>query len=225
MKRFFNTMNLSSIPPSERSATTPPPFSTWQFALAGAVSGLSTSFIVAPVEHIRIRLQVQTSEAEARAAGNTFYKGPVDAIRSIYREAGIRGVWKGQFVTIPREVLSYGAYYLTYESLVQRYLQRNNISDRSKLPTAQSMGFGAIAGFAFWIACYPVDVVKAKIQLDSLDPTKRAYRSAIHCVTSTLRSEGAKGLFRGFVPCMLRAAPVNAATFAAFEIAMNALGR
>ncbi|KXS12842.1 mitochondrial carrier [Gonapodya prolifera JEL478] len=225
MKRFFTNRNLTSIPPSERSATKPPPLTTVQLLISGAASGIANSVLSAPVEHIRIRLQVQTTEADAIATGRTFYKGPVDAIRRIYAERGIAGVWKGQGVTVAREILAYSAYFVTYESLVQRYMEREGITDRTKLPMAKAMGYGAVAGFGFWIACFPVDVIKSKIQLDHLDPAKRLYRSSWHCLTHTFRAEGVPGLFRGFVPCMLRAAPVNSFTFAAFEIAMNLLGR
>jgi solute carrier family 25 (mitochondrial carnitine/acylcarnitine transporter), member 20/29 len=85
--------------------------------------------------------------------------------------------------------------------------------------------FGALAGYALWIMIYPIDVVKSKLQLDAFDPSKRAYRGIVDCVRKTVASQGMAGLFRGFGTVMLRAGPVNGATFIGYEVAMNVLGR
>lgn len=85
-------------------------------------------------------------------------------------------------------------------------------------------------------------MIKSKIQTDSPETGKQKYRGWIHCFRQVLKQEGMAGLYRGFVPCMLRAAPVNgmivyimrvalkyiyvymlAATFVAYEFAMRSL--
>jgi solute carrier family 25 carnitine/acylcarnitine transporter 20/29 len=76
-----------------------------------------------------------------------------------------------------------------------------------------------------WISIYPVDVIKSKIQTDNLDKSKRQYSSSYDCAKQTLAKEGVKGFFRGFGPCMLRAGPVNAASFVAFEFALRLLDK
>jgi solute carrier family 25 carnitine/acylcarnitine transporter 20/29 len=63
------------------------------------------------------------------------------------------------------------------------------------------------------------------MQTDSFDSAHRRYKGWWHCLRVTLKTEGLQGLYRGSIPCMLRAAPVNAATFVAYEFAMNLLGR
>ena len=67
----------------------------------------------------------------------------------------------------------------------------------------------------------PVDAIKSKMQGDSLEkprfPTMRAAARYI------LKHEGPMGFFKGLGPCMLRAAPVNGATFLMFELTMRAL--
>jgi hypothetical protein len=68
------------------------------------------------------------------------------------------------------------------------------------------------------------DSIKSRMQTDSLDPKLRQYSGSWDCLIKTLRHEGVSGLYRGFWPCLLRAAPVNAATFVAYEYAMHLLG-
>jgi solute carrier family 25 carnitine/acylcarnitine transporter 20/29 len=45
------------------------------------------------------------------------------------------------------------------------------------------------------------------------------------CAAKTLATEGIGGFYKGFVPCILRAFPANAATFFAFEVTMDLIGR
>ncbi|KAJ3351748.1 Mitochondrial carrier protein ymc2 [Allomyces javanicus] len=188
-----------------------------QLYMAGAASGVANSIVSGPVEHIRTRLQVQT--------GATLqYKGPLDCLRQIYSKHGIAGVYKGQAITLVREFQGYGAYFLMYEYIIQRACQKQEVA-RSQLSTAQVMGAGGMAGYAMWATVFPVDVVKSKLQTDAIGKGDRKYASALDCFRKTLAAEGIRGLYKGFVPCMLRAAPVNAITFLGFELAMNVLGR
>ncbi|KAH8549359.1 mitochondrial carrier domain-containing protein [Umbelopsis sp. PMI_123] len=186
-----------------------------QLCVAGGVAGIANSVVSGPVEHIRTRLQVQTGTG-------TGYSGPIDAISKIYRSYGIRGIYKGQMMTVLREGVGYSAYFACYEYLVQQTMDSQNLT-RKQIPTTQVCLYGALSGYAMWGMMYPLDIIKSKLQTDSLDVSKRQYRSAIDCARQVLATEGVKGFFRGFGPCMLRAAPVNAVTFLGFETAMRVL--
>jgi solute carrier family 25 carnitine/acylcarnitine transporter 20/29 len=72
-----------------------------------------------------------------------------------------------------------------------------------------------------WCSIYPIDVIKSKIQTDCLTKEKRKYSSSFDCAKQILAKEGIKGFFKGFGTCMLRAGPVNASSFVAFEFAME----
>ncbi|ORX62384.1 mitochondrial carrier [Hesseltinella vesiculosa] len=189
-----------------------------QLYIAGAVSGVANSVVSGPVEHIRTRLQVQTG---APGQG-MFFRGPIDAIRQIYTNYGLAGIYKGQAITVAREFQGYGAYFLAYEWLVQRSMQTRGCQ-RNELPTWEVMAYGASAGYAMWLTVYPIDVIKSKLQTDAFDPAQRKYAGALDCARKTIAAEGMAGLFRGIGPCLLRAAPSNAATFMGFELAMRVL--
>ncbi|KAJ1967332.1 Mitochondrial carrier protein ymc2 [Dispira parvispora] len=182
------------------------------------MAGLANSVVSGPVEHIRTRLQVQT----ASASSTLTYRGPWDCICKIYQSHGIAGLYKGQVATAWRETFGYGAYFLTYEWLVQRAIAKGGIS-RDQLPATQVCVYGALAGFAMWGSVYPIDVIKSKLQTDQLGRQSRRYQSILDCARQTLRHEGVAGFYKGITPCLLRAAPANAATFIGFELAMRVL--
>lgn len=210
MKRSFTSFNRKKAVDGQETGLGTP-----QLILSGAAAGLSNSFIAGPVENVRIRLQVQ--KPGTQLPGYTYYSGPLDAFRSISRNHGLRGVFHGQVPTIAREIVGYGAYFGVYEFLVQSRLKSLSTADRAALGSGWSMLFGALSGFCFWLACYPLDVVKSKIQVDSMDKGHARYNGMLDAFRQTWKTEGAKGFTRGLGACMARAAPANAATFGGFS--------
>jgi len=67
----------------------------------------------------------------------------------------------------------------------------------------------------YWAFGFPVDVIKSKMQAD--DVKNRRYRTFWGCAAATFKESGMLGFYRGLAPCLLRAFPVNAASFMAFE--------
>jgi hypothetical protein len=74
-----------------------------QSLIAGMFGGFMNSFILSPIELVKCRLQVQRE-----SKSNAYYKGPVDCIRKIIVEEGIRnGFFKGLSSTLARETPCY----------------------------------------------------------------------------------------------------------------------
>lgn len=208
MKRYFTKSNASAGHSDSRLTNS-------QFYISGAAAGVANSALACPIEHIRIRLQTQTSN---------LYSGPIDCIRKIVSLSnGASGLFRGITPTIIREGHGMGMYFLTFEALVKRDQHKNKI-ERSEIPGWRLCSYGALAGYSMWLAVYPIDVIKSKMQTDALRPSERAYASSLDCISKTLKTQGFKGFFRGFLPTLLRAAPVNACTFYTFELTIRYLG-
>lgn len=75
------------------------------------------------------------------------YNGPFDAIRKIYSQHGIPGIFKGQCVTFLREAAGYGIYFMAYEKLVQREMFQKGIR-REQISPLNAVLYGATAGYA-----------------------------------------------------------------------------
>ena len=55
---------------------------------------------------------------------------------------------------------------------------------------------GGLAGVLCWLSVLPSDVVKSRMQADSLDPAARRYSGALDCARQSLAKEGAGVFFR-----------------------------
>lgn len=76
---------------------------------------------------------------------------------------------------------------------------------------------GGVAGVVAWSFGTPMDVIKARLQVDGARGTKR-YRGFFHCVTETVRTEGVGVFFRSWGINCLRAVPVSIAVFLTYEV-------
>ncbi|KAK0725405.1 mitochondrial carrier domain-containing protein [Lasiosphaeris hirsuta] len=187
-----------------------------QYYAAGAFAGVANSVISGPIEHVRIRLQTQPHGA------GRLYAGPLDCVRKLSAQGGVLGgLYRGEAVTVIREAQAYGVWFLAFEWLMNADAARNKV-DRKQVPAYKVAFYGGLAGEALWLASYPFDVVKSKMQTDGFGKDQR-YKTMRDCFAQTFRAEGARGFWKGIGPTLLRAMPVSAGTFAVVEATMRAI--
>jgi solute carrier family 25 (mitochondrial carnitine/acylcarnitine transporter), member 20/29 len=170
------------------------------------MAGIANSFISGPVEHIRIRLQTQLETSPRK------YTGTFDCAQKLYRQGGIRGLYRGQTATIIREFHSFGIWFSMYEVLVTQLMTLRNGESREELPSWQIACCGGLVGEVLWAAIYPIDIVKSKMQADGFG-REQLYRNVRDVVRKTWTSNGLRGFYHGLSPALYRAIPVSAGTF------------
>lgn len=195
--------SISNSPDHQPTA----PITYTQYYLSGAFAGIANSALSGPIEHIRIRLQTQPH------GPNRLYSGPWDCIRKITNRAGVlQGLYRGEAVTLLREAQAYGAWFCAFEYMMNADAARNHIR-RDQISQWKVAAYGGLAGEVLWLASYPLDVVKSKMQTDGFGDKMR-YRNMRDCFAQTWRAEGVRGFWRGIGPTLMRALPVSAGTFA-----------
>lgn len=186
-------------------------------ALAGGAAGAVQSVACSPVELAKTRLQLQADAGTgtgAAAAQGVRYKGPVDCIRQVWRAEGTRGVFRGFWPTLVRDMPAFSLYFASYEWMT---------SGDEQVATWKLLMAGGMAGTVSWVFTYPVDVVKSRIQADGVHGASSRYTGALHCLRTSLAAEGPAFLFRGISSTILRSFPTNAATFTAVAWTMRLL--
>lgn len=124
-------------------------------------------------------------------------------------------------------------------------VKRRGLKDRSEVEAWRLAFYGGLAGEALWVASYPLDVIKSKMQTDGLGVPGAAkevaqaqgsaaagtaakeqfetqrYRNMRDCFAQTWREQGMKGFWKGLGPTLFRALPVSGATFAVAEMTLR----
>lgn len=177
--------------------------------IAGLGSGLTVSFVAAPIEQFKARLQVQYD------AKTKVYNGPIDVVQKLYKTSGIRGIYSGLLSTMIFRT-NFIFWWGSYELFTQYFESNTNLSKPSI-----NFWSGGLSATVFWIFAYPADVVKQTIMTDSPIRANKKFPRWIDAVHHIYRENGIKGFTKGFGPSILRSFPANAAALAAFEAVMR----
>lgn len=183
--------------------------------VAGTGAGIFQTILLAPIDNVKIRLQAQTGQIGLDPS-KPLYKGPLHCLSSLYGSHGIRGVYKGMGATLTRDSFSYGVYFAAYEA------SKRKISKGKKEASPLDMFLaGGVAGVVSWLLIYPIDVVKSRIQEDSL--TQPKYKGMVDCFSKSIKNDGYRVLFRGLSPTLLRTFIVSGANFVVYELVSKSL--
>jgi solute carrier family 25 carnitine/acylcarnitine transporter 20/29 len=185
-----------------------------QVMFCGMTTGWLLSLIVTPIEGIKARLQVQYALPPGSTAQ---FKGPIDCARQLLRLGGIRALYAGWVPTIFHRGSNW-SYFGAYEA-ARRFL--TPAGKEGKLTPLASLLAGGIAGTSFWLSCYPIDVIKNRMQTQSI--TQPKYKGLIHCARTIMKEEGWRAFFKGLSPCLIRSVPANSAAFFTFELVYHSL--
>ncbi|XP_076130037.1 dicarboxylate carrier UCP2 [Alosa pseudoharengus] len=173
--------------------------------LAGCTTGAMAVAVAQPTDVVKVRFQAQVS------CGGTAkrYHGTMDAYRTIAREEGIRGLWRGMGPNIARNAIVNCTELVTYDLIKDALLRSTPMTD--DLPCHFTSAFGA--GFCTTVIASPVDVVKTRY----MNSSHGQYSGAVNCALSMLLKEGPMAFYKGFMPSFLRLGSWNVVMFVTYE--------
>ncbi|KAG7461191.1 hypothetical protein MATL_G00207540 [Megalops atlanticus] len=181
--------------------------------LAGAAAGTIQCVICCPMELAKTRMQMQgTGEKKSK---RKLYKNSLDCLVRIYNREGVRGINRGMVTTLIREAPGFGVYFLAYDVLTRSLGCEPD--DPYMIP--KLLFAGGMSGIASWLSTYPVDVIKSRLQADGVGGVSQ-YSGIADCVRQSWQREGWRVFTRGLTSTLLRAFPVNAATFATVTLVL-----
>lgn len=176
-----------------------------ELLLAGCFAPFCSVAILAPTERVKCLLQIQTR------AKHKVYNGPLDCAKKLYVAGGMKSIYKGTLLTLIRGMVYNGIYFSSYEGI------KRCLSPSDKSPSHFSVGktlfAGGTAGVLGWTAAMCPDVLKSRYQ--TAPPGK--YMGTFDVVRDVLKTEGVKGMYKGFSAVIIRAFPANAAFFLGCE--------
>ena len=190
-----------------------------QISFAGFFSAIPMTLITAPFERVKVLLQIQ-GQKQLAPGEKPKYSGGLDVVRQLYKEGGIRSVFRGSAMTLARDGPGSAAYFATYEYIKRSLTPKDaNGNPSGKLSLTAVVCAGGAAGVAMWIPVFPVDTIKSRLQSAEGTPTIRGTIRGLYA------SGGLKAFFPGMGPAMARAVPANAATFLGVELAHKAMDK
>ncbi|XP_077350370.1 dicarboxylate carrier UCP2-like isoform X2 [Festucalex cinctus] len=175
--------------------------------LAGCTTGAMAVAAAQPTDVVKVRFQAQVRLPQDGSA--TRYSSTLDAYRTIARDEGVRGLWKGCLPNIARNAIVNCSEMVTYDIIKERILQYKLMTDN--MPCHFTAAFAA--GFCTTVVASPVDVIKTRY----MNSVPGQYSGAINCAFTMLLKEGATAFYKGFMASFLRLGSWNIVMFMSYE--------
>ncbi|KIY70982.1 mitochondrial carrier [Cylindrobasidium torrendii FP15055 ss-10] len=207
-----NSLLFASYAASKRLVSPFGQLSLSETALAGSMAGAANAILASPVEMFKVRMQGQY--------GNPEDKKLRIVAREMWREWGFRkGVMRGYWVTVAREIPAYAGFYTAYEFSKRSFAKQYG----NDVPVWAVLASGSTGGIAYWLSSYPLDVIKSRVQLRPTPPSGTPVQYIAQECRMIWAEAGFKGFFKGLSPSLIRSIPAAASTFAAFELTREEL--
>ncbi|XP_030297955.1 mitochondrial uncoupling protein 2-like isoform X2 [Sparus aurata] len=183
--------------------------------LAGCTTGAMAVTFAQPTDVVKVRFQAQSRLPESGSVKR--YSGTMDAYRTIARDEGVKGLWKGCLPNIARNAIVNCSELVTYDIIKELILKNDLMTDN--MPCHFTAAFAA--GFCTTIVASPVDVVKTRY----MNSVPGQYSGAMNCAVTMLLNEGTTAFYKGFMPAFLRLGSWNIVMFVSYEQIKRAVVR
>lgn len=180
--------------------------------MAGAVAGAAAKTATAPLDRLKILMQVSTANQDMAASAAAKKGGLGAAFLEVGRTEGVLGYWRGNLPQVVR-VLPYSALQLfTYDKLKRAMAQKDGT-----LSVPARLACGAMAAVFSTTITYPLDIMRLRL---ATDPSVSTMAGVL---TSVVRNEGPLALYKGVVASWAGIAPYSALNFCAFDLFKKAV--
>ncbi|KAI9458228.1 mitochondrial carrier [Boletus coccyginus] len=199
-----NSLLFAAYAASKRVISPFPDLNIQEIALAGGMAGAINAILASPVEMFKVRMQGQYGSASDKRLRVV--------AREMWKEWGFtRGIMRGYWVTVAREIPAYAGWVTSFEFSKRQF---QGIYGQ-QLPVWALLASGSTGGIAYWLSCYPLDVIKSRVQLRPTPPTSRPWTYVNEELRAVIFEGGLSGLFRGLSPSLYQLREVQ---FAAYEL-------
>jgi solute carrier family 25 protein 33/36 len=187
--------------------------------VSGIAAGLCGNTLTNPIWMVRTRMQLLVDAA----AGQKAYNGYADAIRTIWKDEGIGGFYKGIFASYWG--CAEGALqFIVYEQLKTRLLRRENkkrarigLPPTERLSEASYFFSAALAKALASVATYPHEVARTRLR-EQARGGQFIYKGMWQTIGLIGRWEGTAGLYSGMGVHLVKVVPNSAIMFLCYEM-------
>ncbi|KAG5891923.1 hypothetical protein JTB14_030070 [Gonioctena quinquepunctata] len=170
----------------------------WRHLAAGGIAGAVSRTCTAPLDRLKVFLQVQPSKQKIR-----------DCFNCMVKEGGVSGLWRGNGINVlkiaPESALKFAAY-----EQIKRLIKGDSAN---ALSIYERFIAGALAGGISQSAIYPLEVLKTRLALRKTGQ----YKSIADAAYKIYVGEGLMSFYRGYIPNILGIIPYAGIDLAVYE--------
>jgi len=192
--------------------------------IAGGISAAISKTAVAPIERVKLLLQVQ--HVSKQIAVENRYKGMIDCFVRIPREQGFLSFWRGNMANVIRYFPTQALNFAFKDKYKQVFLGGVDKRKQFWRYFAGNLASGGAAGATSLCFVYPLDFARTRLAADvgkGGPGGQREFSGLGNCLTKIFKSDGLTGLYRGFGVSVQGIIIYRAAYFGFFDTAKGML--
>ncbi|ODM96087.1 Solute carrier family 25 member 35 [Orchesella cincta] len=167
-------------------------------------SGALGGFVCSPFYLVKTHLQSKANEISIAVGHQHQHSGMFHALSSIFREQGVRGLWRGTTSNIPR-IAAASAGQLSSFELTHEFM-KSKFPGQVWVPLCCS---SFVAGLFITTLMAPFDLIATRFFNQGTDANGKGlfYKNVFDCAAKVRRKEGFLAFFKGWTACYFRLGP------------------
>ncbi|XP_010442859.1 PREDICTED: calcium-binding mitochondrial carrier protein SCaMC-1-like [Camelina sativa] len=174
------------------------------YFIAGGIAGAASRTATAPLDRLKVLLQIQKTDAKIR-----------EAIKMIWKQDGVRGFFRGNGLIIVKVAPESAIKFYAYE-LFKNAIGENMGEDKADIGTTGRLFAGGMAGAVAQASIYPLDLVKTRLQTCTSQAGVVVPKLG-SLTKDILVHEGPRAFYKGLFPSLLGIIPYAGIDLAAYE--------
>ncbi|CAM2113068.1 ADP/ATP translocase 4 [Caretta caretta] len=165
--------------------------------MAGGIAAAVSKTTVAPIERVKLLLQVQASSKQIRA--DQQYKGMIDCFVRIPKEQGFLSFWRGNLANVIRYFPTQALNFAFKDKYKQIFISGVDKDKQFWKWFFANLASGGAAGATSLCVVYPLDFARTRLAADiGKGLAERQFKGLGDCIVKIAKSDGLVGLYQGF---------------------------
>ncbi|KAG9705351.1 hypothetical protein KCU84_g4499, partial [Aureobasidium melanogenum] len=177
-------------------------------SFCGAAAGVASGIVTCPLDVIKTKLQAQGSfrfqqHSQNSPSTSQVYRGLVGTARTIVRQDGLKGMYRGLGPMILGYLPTWAVYMSVYD------IAKTNYADRIEPQWFAHVCSSVTAGACSTLATNPIWVIKTRLMSQISSKAVEGHRTPWHynntwdAARQMYKSEGVKAFYSGLAPALL----------------------
>jgi len=187
--------------------------------VAGGISAAVSKTVVAPLERVKILLQIQ--DASKFIAKDQQYKGMVDCFQRVHKEQGVLSFWRGNVVNVVRYFPTQALNFAFKDVYKKMFMEGIDQKTQFWKFFAGNLAAGGAAGATSLSIVYPLDFARTRLGADvGKAAGDREFKGLADCIKKSYKADGiVRGLYPGFISSVQGIIIYRAIYFGAYDTA------
>ena len=182
--------------------------------LAGGVSAAVSKTLVAPIERVKLLLQVQ--DANKNIPVDQRYNGIGDCFSRVAKEQGVGALWRGNLANViryfPTQALNFAC-----KDTYKKWLCPYNPKTQPGKFFIGNCASGGAAGATSLCFVYPLDFARTRLAADVGSGGDREFSGLVDCLSKMAKKGGVSALYNGFGISLVGIIMYRASYFGMFD--------